>query len=71
MEAFAAEPTFKAGHRRQAVLVGAPVIRGLAVGGEQGVLGILEILKRELHIAMGFAGVNDGRGARHQGLHRR
>lgn len=43
----------------RAVLVGAPVNWGLAVGGEQGVLGILEILKRELHIAMGFAGVND------------
>jgi 4-hydroxymandelate oxidase len=39
-----------------AVLVGRPVLWGLAVGGEQGVARVLEILQRELSTAMALAG---------------
>lgn len=39
-----------------AVLVGRPVLWGLAVGGEEGALRVLSILKGELSHAMGLAG---------------
>jgi 4-hydroxymandelate oxidase len=39
-----------------AVLVGRPVLWGLAVGGEQGVARVLEILQHELSTAMALAG---------------
>lgn len=40
----------------KAVLVGRPVIWGLAVDGEKGVSSVLEILRRELDIAMALCG---------------
>ncbi|CAF0974386.1 unnamed protein product [Adineta steineri] len=40
----------------KAVLIGRPVIWGLAVDGEQGVRNILEILKKELNLAMMLCG---------------
>jgi 4-hydroxymandelate oxidase len=40
----------------RAVLVGRPILWGLSVGGEQGVVRILEILKRELDEAMLLCG---------------
>jgi 4-hydroxymandelate oxidase len=39
-----------------AVLVGRPILWGLAVGGEQGVARVLEILQHELSTAMALAG---------------
>jgi 4-hydroxymandelate oxidase len=40
----------------RAVLVGRPILWGLAVAGEQGVRQVLEILRRELDVAMALAG---------------
>jgi 4-hydroxymandelate oxidase len=40
----------------RAVLVGRPVLWGLAVAGEQGVRQVLDILRRELDVAMALAG---------------
>jgi 4-hydroxymandelate oxidase len=40
----------------RAVLVGRPVLWGLAVGGEAGVRGVLELLRTELDTAMAIAG---------------
>ena len=40
----------------QAVLVGRPILWGLAVGGEQGSINVLEILRRELDEAMLLCG---------------
>jgi 4-hydroxymandelate oxidase len=40
----------------QAVLVGRPILWGLAVGGEQGVIRVLDILRRELDLAMALCG---------------
>ena len=40
----------------RAVLVGRPVLWGLATGGEDGVLDVLEILRSELDLAMALAG---------------
>jgi 4-hydroxymandelate oxidase len=40
----------------RAVLVGRPVIWGLAVGGEEGVLDVLRLLRDELDLAMALAG---------------
>ncbi|CAF1273178.1 unnamed protein product [Adineta steineri] len=40
----------------KAVLIGRPIIWGLAVDGEQGVRNILEILKKELNLAMMLCG---------------
>ncbi|MBK8549901.1 MAG: alpha-hydroxy-acid oxidizing protein [Ignavibacteria bacterium] len=42
----------------KAVLVGRPVIWGLAVDGENGVSSVLEILRRELDLAMALSGCN-------------
>lgn len=42
----------------KAVLVGRPVIWGLAVDGEKGVMSVLEILRRELDLAMALCGCN-------------
>jgi 4-hydroxymandelate oxidase len=39
-----------------AVLVGRPILWGLAAGGERGVAGVLEILRSELDLAMGLCG---------------
>jgi len=39
-----------------AVLLGRPVLWGLAVDGEQGALAVLDLLKRELRIAMALCG---------------
>jgi 4-hydroxymandelate oxidase len=41
----------------RAVMVGRPVLRGLAVGGEEGVRTVLEILRGELDVALALAGV--------------
>lgn len=41
----------------KAVFIGRPVIWGLAVGGEEGVRNVLELLYHELKIAMALAGV--------------
>ena len=41
----------------KAVLVGRPVLWGLAVGGEDGVRSVLEILRGELDVALALAGV--------------
>ena len=41
----------------RAVLIGRPVFWGLAVGGEAGVTGVLELLRQELDRAMGYCGV--------------
>jgi isopentenyl diphosphate isomerase/L-lactate dehydrogenase-like FMN-dependent dehydrogenase len=43
----------------RAVLIGRPALWGLAVAGEQGVAGVLEVLRRELARAMAFCGVSD------------
>lgn len=40
----------------KAVLIGRPVIWGLAADGENGVKSVLEILKREFHLAMALCG---------------
>ncbi|MCI0434977.1 MAG: alpha-hydroxy-acid oxidizing protein [Gemmatimonadetes bacterium] len=40
----------------RAVLIGRPILWGLAVGGEQGVLQVLDILRRELDVAMALCG---------------
>lgn len=40
----------------QAVLIGRPVLWGLAVGGEQGVRRMLELLRHEFSVAMALAG---------------
>jgi 4-hydroxymandelate oxidase len=40
----------------RAVMVGRPILWGLCVGGEQGALGVLEILRRELDEAMLLCG---------------
>jgi 4-hydroxymandelate oxidase len=45
----------------QAVLVGRAQLWGLTVGGEDGVLDVLEIIRRELHHAMKLCGVADVR----------
>lgn len=42
----------------KAVLVGRPVIWGLAVDGENGVTAVLEILRKELELAMALCGCN-------------
>ena len=39
-----------------AVLLGRPVLWGLAVGGEEGVLRVLELLRAEVELAMALAG---------------
>lgn len=39
-----------------AVLLGRPVIYGLAVGGQQGVLQVLQTIQREFELAMALAG---------------
>tara|TARA_B100001245_G_scaffold233321_1_gene216924 strand:- start:202 stop:1248 length:1047 start_codon:yes stop_codon:yes gene_type:complete len=41
----------------QAVFIGRPVFWGLAVDGENGVYSVLEILRRELDMAMAFCGI--------------
>ncbi len=41
-----------------AVLLGRPVMFGLALDGQKGVERILELLKRELELAMVLAGCN-------------
>jgi len=43
----------------RAVLVGRPILWGLAVGGQQGVQRIFELLKLELEVAMAIAGCRD------------
>jgi isopentenyl diphosphate isomerase/L-lactate dehydrogenase-like FMN-dependent dehydrogenase len=40
----------------KAVLVGRPILWGLAVDGEQGVKSVLEILKKEFRLAMMLCG---------------
>jgi isopentenyl diphosphate isomerase/L-lactate dehydrogenase-like FMN-dependent dehydrogenase len=40
----------------RAVLVGRPVVYGLAVGGEAGVRAVLEMLWREIDLAMALCG---------------
>jgi 4-hydroxymandelate oxidase len=40
----------------RAVLIGRPVLWGLAAGGEQGVRAVLDMLRRELDVAMAIAG---------------
>ncbi|HLU68664.1 MAG TPA: alpha-hydroxy acid oxidase, partial [Kofleriaceae bacterium] len=40
----------------RAVLVGRPILWGLAAGGEDGARGALELLRRELDLAMALAG---------------
>lgn len=39
-----------------AVLLGRPVLYGLAVGGEEGVMRVLQLLKAEFELAMALAG---------------
>ena len=39
-----------------AVLLGRPVLWGLAVGGEEGVLRVLELLRAEIELAMALVG---------------
>jgi 4-hydroxymandelate oxidase len=46
------------------VLIGRPMIWGLAVGGERGAARVLELLATELRDAMGLAGCEDVAGAR-------
>jgi isopentenyl diphosphate isomerase/L-lactate dehydrogenase-like FMN-dependent dehydrogenase len=41
----------------RAVMVGRPVVWGLAVGGQQGVQAVLDLLRGELEIALALAGV--------------
>lgn len=43
----------------KAVMIGRPVLWGLAVNGEKGVFEVLEILKEELKLAMAFCGACD------------
>ena len=43
----------------RAVLIGRPLFWGLAVDGEAGVHTVLEILRRELELAMAYCGVTD------------
>lgn len=46
----------------KAVLVGRPILWGLAAAGEEGAIAVLEILRRELEEAMllcGFGSVKD------------
>lgn len=45
----------------RAVLVGRPILWGLAVGGERGASGVLEVLRCELDRAMALAGTSDVR----------
>ncbi|MEO8209179.1 MAG: alpha-hydroxy-acid oxidizing protein, partial [bacterium] len=40
----------------KAVLIGRPVIWGLAIDGERGVTSVLEILRKELDLAMALCG---------------
>jgi 4-hydroxymandelate oxidase len=40
----------------RAVLIGRPILWGLCVGGEQGAIAVLEILRRELDEAMLLCG---------------
>lgn len=40
----------------RAVLLGRPVLYGLAVGGEAGVTRVLELLRREFELAMALTG---------------
>jgi 4-hydroxymandelate oxidase len=40
----------------RAVLVGRPILWGLAVGGEAGVLSVLELLRKEFDLAMALSG---------------
>ena len=46
------------------VLLGRPLIWGLAVGGERGAAQVLKLVKAELHDAMGLAGCEDVAAAR-------
>eukprot|EP00960_Hanusia_phi_P078290 768802-Hanusia_phi.AAC.4 len=41
------------------VMIGRPWLYGLACGGEEGVTNILEIIRKELDITMGFCGHTD------------
>jgi 4-hydroxymandelate oxidase len=41
----------------RAVMVGRPVVWGLAVAGERGVQGVLDLLRGELDVALALAGV--------------
>jgi 4-hydroxymandelate oxidase len=43
----------------RAVMVGRPVLWGLAVGGEGGVSAVLELLRQEVDLAMALAGARD------------
>lgn len=43
----------------QAVLIGRPVLWGLAVDGQAGVQGVLELLRQELDLAMALAGARN------------
>jgi 4-hydroxymandelate oxidase len=43
----------------RAVLVGRPVLWGLAAGGREGVGGVLAMLRRELDLAMALCGCPD------------
>jgi 4-hydroxymandelate oxidase len=43
----------------RAVLVGRPVLWGLAVDGEAGVRAVLELLRQEIDLAMGLSGTRD------------
>ena len=39
-----------------AVLLGRPLLYGLAVGGEEGVFRVLELLRKELELALALSG---------------
>ena len=43
----------------KAVLIGRPFYWGLAVGGENGVRDVIQILKDELEVAMKYCGITD------------
>ena len=43
----------------RAVLIGRPIFFGLAVGGEEGLRQVLQILKDELHSTLGLCGRPD------------
>lgn len=43
----------------RAVLIGRPVLWGLAVNGEQGVAGVLELLRQEIDLAMALTGARN------------
>ena len=43
----------------RAVLVGRPVLWGLAVNGEAGVSAVLELLRKEIDLAMGLSGARN------------